>query len=288
MINSQKKIAQCLVYALLFVLLSSCSGVQVSYRFLDDLLRWRLNDYVSIEGPASRELDAALSAFHRWHRSEQLPLYVDFLSDQMRILQGDKINAAQLQQAYNRGMHFWQLSMQQLAPELALTLSRLDEAQLRQLAKNMDQKNAEYEAERINLARTERRQERIQRMRDRLEDWLGSVTDTQAQRIEQWADDLSYETAARLAQRRLLRQRFDGLLSLQKQPQRMQQQLIQLIATPQQQWTPAYRQYSTLNQHTTYQLLIDLHASLTVVQAKTLLNRLDGYRSDFSKLAAMQ
>lgn len=284
MISMKKKLNRCLIYSLLLILLTSCSAIQVSYRFLDDLIRWELNKYVSVEGQVSNDLNLALKAFHDWHRADQLPLYESFITEQIKVLQNDKINAAQLQRAYDRGMQFWQLSMRRLAPDLASMLSQLDDKQLRQLAENMDKKNAEYEEEKLAPPNDKRREERIERMQDNLKKWVGTLTTAQEQRVAQWADKLSYETAARLQQRRLMRERFDQILATRAQPQRMQQQLTQLIATPQQQWTPAYRQYSMFNRRVTYQLLIDLHASLTATQKERLLEKLDGYKRDFVKL----
>ena len=71
----QNKFVRCLVCIVLLTLLGSCSSVQVSYRFLDDLMRWELNKYVSLSGQPSRDLDEALGVFHDWHRVEQLGLY---------------------------------------------------------------------------------------------------------------------------------------------------------------------------------------------------------------------
>ena len=285
MIPMKKKLNRCLLNSVLLVLLTSCSAIQVSYRFLDDLMRWELNKYVSVQGQLSSDLNLALKAFHDWHRADQLPLYETFLTGQIKVLERDKIDATQLQRAYDRGMQFWQLSMRRLAPDLASTLSQLDDKQLAQLAKNMDKKNAEYEEEKLAPPNDKRREERIERMQDTLKKWVGTLTTEQEQRVAQWADKLSYETAARLQQRRLMRERFDQILTTRTQPQRMQQQLTQLIATPQQQWTPAYRQYSMFNRRVTYQLLIDLHASLTAAQKKKLLDKLDGYKRDFVKLS---
>lgn len=266
------------------LLLAACSSTRVGYSFLDNLIRWELNEYVSLYGKQSRDIDAALDTFHAWHRTEQLPVYTVFLAQQIAVLQRPTINSAQLQQAYTRALSLWAVSARKLAPDLAQLLSTLDTEQLQQLQKNMDAKNREYERERILPSLTKRRDSRRERMLESLEKWIGTPTEEQVTLVEHWLSELSFDTAARLEQRKLMRQRFDQLLLLREQPEQMQQQLTRLIATPEQNWTPAYRQYLQLNRQKTYQLLIALHASLSPPQKQKLLGKLAKYQQDFSQL----
>ncbi|MGB1009617.1 MAG: DUF6279 family lipoprotein [Thiolinea sp.] len=282
----RKSIYNRLLVLILLLTIAGCTGTQFGYRFLDSLMRWRLNEYVSLQGEQSREVDAALDAFHTWHQRDQLPLYKNFLAKQTTVLEREAINAAQLQQAYESGIVFWKDSMERLLPDAARMLSQLDQAQLIQLQKNMDAKNAEYEEERISPPLAKRQQERQKRMRETLEKWIGDLTETQEQRLKEWVTDLNYETGARLQQRRLLRERFEQLLPLRKQPERLQQALAQLMVHPERQWTPAYRKYVYFNRQQTYRLLIDLHRSLTEKQKKRLLDKLEGYQQDFANLSA--
>lgn len=273
-----------IILCAMILLLTACSSTRLGYSFLDNLIRWELNEYVSLYGKQSRDIDAALDTFHEWHRTEQLPVYNAFLDQQIEVLKRPAINTAQLQQAYTRAMSLWGDSARKLAPDLAQLLSVLDTEQLRQLEENMDAKNREYEQKRISPSLAKRQESSRERMLESLEKWIGTPTKEQTVLVEQWISDVSFETAPRLEQRKLMRQRFDQLLTLRDKPQQMQQQLIRLIARPEQNWTPAYRQYLQLNRQKTYQLLIALHASLAPEQKQKMLSKLAKYRQDFTKL----
>ena len=281
MIKNKKLVIS--LFAVLFLV--ACSTAQFGYRFLDNLMRWEVNKYVSLAGQQSTDLDQALDDFHAWHRGSQLPVYSEFLDQQGKVLAAPVISGAQLQQAYNRVMSLWQVSARQLLPDLTQLISSLDEGQVAQLQKNMDKKNREFEDEYLKPSREERRKEREEKMVERLGKWIGSPNDTQLNLVKQWADALSFEMPPRMEQRKLMRQRFEEALKVRNEPARLQRLLASLVVNPEQNWTPTYRKYLQFNRQQTYQLMIKLHASLSQQQKDKLLSKLAGYEQDFANLS---
>lgn len=267
------------------LLLAACSSAQFGYRFLDNLMRWEVNKYVSLAGQQSTDVDKALDVFHAWHRGSQLPVYTEFLGQQSEVLAAPAISGAQLQQAYNRAMALWQVSARQLLPDLTQVVSSLDEQQIAQLQKNMDKKNREFEEEYLKPSREERRKEREEKMVERLKKWIGDPDDQQLDLVKQWAAELSFEMAPRMEQRKLMRQRFEEALKVRSEPVQLQRRLAGLVVNPEQNWTAAYRQYLQFNRQKTYQLMIKLHASLSQAQKAKLLGKLADYQRDFVNLS---
>ncbi|CAA6824300.1 MAG: Unknown protein [uncultured Thiotrichaceae bacterium] len=267
------------------LLLAACSTAQFGYRFLDNLMRWEVNKYVSLVGQQSTDLDQALDVFHAWHRSSQLPVYSEFLDQQGKVLAAPVMSGAQLQQAYNRAMSLWRVSARQLLPDLTQLISSLDEAQVAQLQKNMDKKNREFEEEYLKPSREARRAEREEKMVDRLKKWIGDPDDQQLELVKQWVDTLSFEMPPRVEQRQLMRQRFEAALKVRSEPVQLQRLLAGIVVNPEQNWTPAYRKYLQFNRQQTYQLMIKLHASLSQQQKDKLLGKLAGYQQDFANLS---
>lgn len=284
MVDTMKKLTFGILTTALLLVLSACSSAQLGYRFLDNLIRWELNEYVSLNSEQSRVIDAALDEFHVWHRNEQLPLYSAFIDQQVNILQRPTISTAQLQQAYNGGMLFWQASARRLIPDLAKLISTLDDDQLRRLGENMDKKDREFEQERILPPLAERKQKRRERMLESLNKWIGTPNAEQLRLVDAWVDELNAETAPRREQAGVMRQRFDDILK-PDDPQQIQQQLAGLMLIPEKNWTPAYRQYLQYNRQTTFKFLVALHKTLTPTQKQKLLNKLTGYRRDFIQLS---
>lgn len=279
------KTKQFVVSLLVIVLLVSCSTAQFGYRFLDNLIRWEINKYVSLAGQQSTDLDKALDVFHAWHRSSQLPVYSEFLNQQGKVLAAPAINSTQLQQAYDRAMSLWQVSARQLLPDLTQLLGGLSDAQVAQLQNNMDKKNREYEQEHILPSQEERLKDREEKMLERLEKWIGKPDAQQLALVKQWAGHLSFETGPRLEQRKLMHLRFEKALEVRSEPVQLQQRLAGIIVNPEQNWTPAYRKYLQLNRQKTYQLMIELHASLSQSQKDKLLGKLADYQRDFVNLS---
>jgi hypothetical protein len=90
------------VFALLLagvVLSAGCSRVKLGYPWLDWLLERQVNRYLDLKPDQERQADAAIDAYHVWHRTVMLPRYARFLRQQARAvrsgpLTGDQISTA--------------------------------------------------------------------------------------------------------------------------------------------------------------------------------------------------
>ena len=67
-------------------MLSGCSATQLIYNRVDILVRWYLDDYVSLDSEQQERFDARLETLLDWHRREELPAYVVLLDDALIIL----------------------------------------------------------------------------------------------------------------------------------------------------------------------------------------------------------
>ena len=75
-----------LSWCLIVLTLSSCSATQFIYNRVDILVRWYLDDYVSLDREQQARFDGRLEALLEWHRREELPAYVVLLDDALTIL----------------------------------------------------------------------------------------------------------------------------------------------------------------------------------------------------------
>ncbi|MEZ5536259.1 MAG: DUF6279 family lipoprotein [Thiolinea sp.] len=274
-----------LVMLLLIALtLSACSSTRMGYRFFDELVRWKVDDFVTLDTAQQNQLNTTLDAFLAWHQREQLPVYVQFLERQIALLQQPGITPAQLQGSAQQLTELLRISTRELAPETAALLQTLSDEQVSELLDNYDKNARKYERERILPDQAERLADREDRMRKLLNKWIGTLTGQQTARVGQWAGQLSFATQARLEQRQRFRAYLQQLLAARQQPQ-LQAMLQQVMVYPERQYTPAYRRYSDVNRQQTLQMLADIHASLTAEQKNKLLAKLKQYQADFQKLA---
>ena len=73
-------------WVLLVAALTGCSATQFIYNRVDILVRWYLDDYVSLDREQQARFDGRLEALLDWHRREELPAYVVLLDDALTIL----------------------------------------------------------------------------------------------------------------------------------------------------------------------------------------------------------
>lgn len=82
-----KPLRLALVMAVL-LFLGACSSTTFIYNRLDFILPWYLDDYVDLNRDQKASLDASLKPFLLWHRVDELPRYVQILSEIEQGLDG--------------------------------------------------------------------------------------------------------------------------------------------------------------------------------------------------------
>jgi len=82
---------------LMLCLVSGCSATQFIYNRVDIVIRWYLDDYVSLSRDQQAQFDERLDDLLSWHRQEELPSYVTLLDDTLVILdEGVPVESARL------------------------------------------------------------------------------------------------------------------------------------------------------------------------------------------------
>ena len=76
-------------WCLLALTLSGCSATQFIYNRVDILVRWYLDDYVSLDREQQARFDDRFDLLIEWHRREELPVYGVLLDDALTILDDD-------------------------------------------------------------------------------------------------------------------------------------------------------------------------------------------------------
>jgi len=175
-----------LLAALLLMLQAGCSSVRLAYDNADTLLRWEAKSYLDIHGAQVDELDARIAAFIAWHRAAALPEYVTLSNDAAaRVERG--LSRDDLVWGYDAAVRELREALRHAVGEGADLLDQLSEQQIVHLEKRFAEDNREFEREHLSGSLQERREKRAQRVVDRLEDWVGSLSDAQRERVERYS-----------------------------------------------------------------------------------------------------
>ena len=188
-------------------LLSGCSAMRVAYENADTFLRWRATSYLDLHGQDSDDLDEAIDAFLAWHRSQALPQYARIADGAaMRVANG--LSREDLVWGYDSLVAQARKSLRTAAVRIAPLLDRLDEQQVRHLEERFAEDNRKFAREYLRGGESERRKRRMKRSIERMEDWVGGLSEAQVERVRQ------YSERAPLTENLLTRRVLTGVIML--------------------------------------------------------------------------
>ena len=277
-----------LLWALVLAVLQGCSAIQLGYNKADDLAYWWLDGYADFSAPQSQRLRAALNEVHQWHRSQELPLYINLLQ-QAQSWAAEPITAAQAcALADTVQTHLHSLTLKAL-PGLAEAALDLNSRQLLHLERQWAKKNAIWQDDWLNLSATEREKKRLDNFVERFESFYGTLTPAQVQLLRQQVQQSAW-TAQWGWQDRLHKQKqlLDLLRSFQmKSPQpSLAQEALQSIVLG---WTSTTEgQGHDMRQRLKQEACTNaaqLHNTTSPAQRLKAVQRLRAYANDVKALS---
>lgn len=274
--------------ALALTLLQGCSAIKLGYSKADDLAYWWLDGYADFSAPQAERLRADLSAVHRWHRTQELPLYAALLQ-QAQSLAADNITPAQVCGLAETGQQHLNALMTKAIPGLTAVAMDLSDKQLKHLERQWAKKNATWQDDWLKLSPAELEKKRLDNFVDRFETFYGSLTPAQVQLLRQQVQQ-SVWTAAWGWRDRLVKQQqqLELLRSFQSKPppSAVAQDALQSMV---QSWTSTTDGFGhetrlRLKQEACANVA-QLHNTTTAAQRLKAIQRLRAYASDFKDLA---
>ena len=270
-------------WCLLLLTLTGCSATQFIYNRIDILVRWYLDDYVSLDRDQRAQFDERLDAFLEWHRREELPEYVVLLDDALTILD----NGVPLGATRDMADRIELAAIRFQDPFLELLLSTgedLRQEQRVEFIANMMAKQEEFEADRLSRSDDEYREDLEKRFDKQLSRYMGPLTTAQTERIEAGVGDMTRLDRFWLEDRRVWIEVLSTIL-LEAEPS-WPEQVRALIAGREDALLPAYREGIDHNGEVILQLSRDVLVSRTEKQDRKLRGKLLALRDDLAALAS--
>lgn len=267
---------------LLVATLSGCSATQFIYNRVDILIRWYLDDYVTLDRDQQARFNTRLDALLEWHRLEELPQYVVLLDDALTILddgvplESTRAMAARIESAAIR--------LQDPFLELLLNTGEdLSPVQRTGFIEVLLAKQEELEADRLARDDAEYRDDLGRRFDKQLSRYLGPLTDEQASRLEQGVAAMTRLDHFWLQDRRVWIAALSEIL-LGDEPD-WADQVRALIAGRDEALLPDYREGIDHNGEVILQLSRDVLLLRSDEQDKKLRARLTALRDDLAALS---
>ena len=171
----------------LAALACGCSTVRFAYENADAYLRWKAGSYLDLQGDEADELDDRIDEFHAWHRRHALPKYVGLAHEASQRF-SDGLSRPDLVWGYDSLRVQARESLRKAGDLVAPLLDRLTPEQVAQIERRFAEENRQFYRDNLRAPERDRRKKRAKQTVERLEDWVGKLTQAQIQRVREYAD----------------------------------------------------------------------------------------------------
>jgi hypothetical protein len=273
--------------SLLTLLLITACGPRWYYHQLDWMIPWYVDDYLALDSAQRSVLENRLARQLDWHCRTQLPGYAAFLRSVGQEFEAPGQTDTRKQFAQHLGTltQYWKDLMARIGPDVADILITASDDQIDELFRNIEKDNLERQRIYVDPPEREILQNRTDRMVERLERWIGTLTDTQNDAVQQWSQDMGATTDQWLANRRRTQQAFRKLMATRRIDSAFKEKFTTLLVSPEVVRTKAYQAQLDRNIAHMLNLLTEIEQTLTEAQRSHLLAYLESLAEDFDRLA---
>lgn len=176
-----------LLVLMLLTTLGSCSTARLGYSNADTLAYWWLDGYVDFRSSQKTKIKQDIAQLLSWHRSTQLPQYVQALIQMQSTLAANP-GPAELEAAFRQVEQFSQVLLLKALPELTDFVLTLDESQKAYLARKFEKNNEEFRDKYLDLTPEKQAKARFKKVLKQTDEWLGSVNREQETLIARYLD----------------------------------------------------------------------------------------------------
>ena len=163
-------------------------GTKFAYNNISWFAVSYIEDFVSLSNSQESELEARLDSLQAWHKETQLPLYLEQLQVLKNINRSELSPAFIVEQSEQIKNHIRSI-VNKFSPDIYALSMQLSSKQDREFLTNFRKKQQEFYEERLSLHDDDSRERYRDRIEERLERWLGSISKEQKQIIVTWSQE---------------------------------------------------------------------------------------------------
>ncbi|TGN41091.1 DUF6279 family lipoprotein [Marinobacter confluentis] len=272
------------LFAALSLLLLGCSSTKLAYRYADWGIVWWVDDYIPLTGEQQAQLERDVVALRDWHCSTQLPRYSEWLTELKQDVRSGDLNRATIEHHQEQLFSFFPPLLEQATPMAARLLASLSDGQVQALAGNMADSQAELEEEFLGESPELTRLARAERTMERVEQWLGPLSTSQAEMVTEWSDNRGRQTEIWLEGRRNWQKALLAALK-DRDDKNFTRKINALIIDNDEVRGADYQRMMTESRQAMAALMASLIAESDQQQRDHLLDRAANLRGDFNTLA---
>jgi hypothetical protein len=268
---------------------AACSFTSLGYNTLPSLMLWQADRYFYLTDAQKSLVNERLTVVHRWHRSNELPVYVKFLAETDDRLQTTNPDEATLAQWRATVLSRWPITAEQLAPGIAELVLTLTSEQTQRAKKKLAEDNEKYKKENL-VEGAARVKARLERYTKRAEFFVGDLDEKQTHYLREISQKLPDAESAWFAERQARQAAFFALVERLQQEKASQSQATQAVnGYLQTLWAskdPQRAQIMERSAKTSDQISSEILRLANADQKALMRKKLRTYAQDFEKLYA--
>lgn len=235
------------------------------YDRLDSLVGFYIEDLVDLTPGQSAQLDATLAGNLQWHRDSELQRYAGFLREFAGTVDAG-LEREGILEASRRAEAYWRDIFVQAAPGYSALALTFTDAQVEQLIAGFERKDDEEYEEYADRSAGQRAAQREKSVRRFLERFTGRLSAPQRALVEEYAAETPSTKEEWRVARQQWRASLEDTLRARADTPEFHARMLQLIARPDELWTPQYRSAIDASRDGFIALVVRLGATLTPAQ----------------------
>lgn len=277
----------CISLWLGLLLITGCSQIGLTYRHLDLIIPWSLNDYLDLDATQKDWLNERLKEHLSWHCSTQIPDYLTWLDRLQGMVETNQVNEAQLKARTAEARQAIATISREITPSAVELLRQLDDQQVAEMEAAFTKDMRKHESDFVDQPLDRQVSDRAQRMEKRLNPWIGKLSPAQKDRVMQWSTSLGEQNRLWIDNRAHWQSLLVDAVKQRQQPG-FDQKIAKLLQDRQTFWTPEYRQAYDHTEQAAISLITDLVAQSSPEQRQKLLEKIADVRKDFTNLSCLK
>jgi len=281
-----------LFFPLLFMLLTGCGAIKLTYNNADSLLYWWLDGYVDFSVEQKIRVKNELTSLHSWHRQTQLPIWTE-MTRNLQAQVANEVTGTQLCAQWDQAKERLLPPLNTyLEPQVLWLVTQLTADQIKSIEEKYEKTNEKW----LNEWQPETKRELIKNtkkiIRERTDSLYGALENEQRKWLLEMIRTSPFDAKIDYAER--LRRQQDMVstlkdiqvrkLSVEAARESMRALMQRSFVSP----DSNYRTYAErLKQHNCL-LYAKLHNSMNAEQRKHALSKLKDYERDFKTLQAQK
>lgn len=269
---------------LLIFILTGCS-TKTSYYFLDWVIEWKVEEYVSLNSQQSEQLEKALDDFLYWHRSQELIQYSQQLQQISNQLKQGTLTPNRWVNEISQAKAHGYRAFKALLPTITPIIASFSDKQVMALLDNIEQAEIDIQEKYYNKSKQVVLADADERVDKSFKKWLGRLSKAQKEAIHQFNLHRVSTLPLWLEYRKAWIVQFALALEQRQNQALLRSRLTMLVTESHKLKSEQYQKDLEINLMAFGELLLKVHGLASVKQKQRFNKKLDELIKDLAEMS---